>query len=78
MQSNGSGMNPKVAIYATVSIVALLRLLFAGLLYVAALDSKTMYISYALVISSATIIGLTVNKLFTVFTFLRKMSRTIE
>jgi len=78
MQSNGSGMNPKVAIYATVSIVAFFRLAFAGLLYAAALDSKTMYISYALVLASAIIIGLTVNKLFTVFSFLRKMSSRIE
>jgi len=71
-------MKPTTAIYATVSIVAFFRLAFAGLLYLAALDSKTTYISYALVISSAAIIGLTANKLFTVFTFLRKMSRTIE
>ena len=78
MQSNGSGMTHKTAIYATVSIVAFIRLAFAGLLYLAALDSKTIYISYALVFVSAIIIGLTLNKLFKVFTILRKMSSVIE
>lgn len=74
MQSNGSGMKAKTAIYATVIIVALLKLAFAGLLYAAALDSKTIEISYALVISSAGIIGLTLNKVVNVFTILRKIS----
>lgn len=78
MQSNGSSMKPKTAIYATVIIVALFKLAFAGLLYVAALDSKTIEISYALVIASAGIIGLTLNKVVNVFTILRKMSSTIE
>ena len=78
MQSNGSSMSPKLAIYATVSLVALFRLAFAGFLYLAALDSKTTYISYGLVFTSAVIIGLTLSKLFKVFAILRKMSSVIE
>ena len=78
MQGNGSRMTPKLAIYLTVCIAAFAKLAFAGFLYLAALDSKTTYISYGLVLVSAVIIGLTLSRLFKVFAALRKMSSIVE
>jgi hypothetical protein len=66
-------MNPKLAIYTTICVMAFIRLAFAGLLYIAAVDSKTMLISYILITISSVIIVLSIRKLFRTLTILKKV-----
>lgn len=73
MQSNRPGLNPKLAIYATIYIITFLRLVFAGLLYIAAIDSKTLAISYMLLVISAVNIVFAIRKLINNLTILRKI-----
>jgi hypothetical protein len=66
-------MNSKLAIYATVYVITFLRLAFAGLLYIAAIDSKTIAISYILLVISAINIVFAIRKLFSNLTILKKI-----
>jgi len=50
-----------------------LRLAFAGLLYIAAVDSKTIAISYILLVISAINIVFAIRKTFNTLTILKKI-----
>ena len=75
MQSNRSSVNIKRMLYVSLFTVALLRLLFAGFMFWAAIDSKTLAVSYGLIVVSAVVIVFTLRKLINILLVLRRVAR---
>jgi len=75
MQSNRPGLDMKWAFYATIFISTILRLMFGGFMFMAAVDSKTLAISYGLIVVSAVVIVFAIRKLINILQILRRVAR---
>jgi len=62
-------------LYVSLFTVAFLRLLFAGFMFLAAVDSKTLTVSYGLIVVSAVVIVFTLRKLINILLVLRRVAR---
>ena len=77
MQSNRSSLTERGARWL-LYINTTIELLLAGFLYLCAIDSKTIYLSYGLIVLSAIVLVLTVKKFIKLFLLLREIGRVVR
>jgi len=78
MQSHRPSISGKFLVYASLYLATALKVLLAVFLYLCALDSKTIALSYGLIVLGAVVFVLAIRRLVIVLSFLRQVGRVVE